>query len=191
MRQVRLGSPAGSRSPGSSASRSWPSGRRSASTPASTREAVGPEHLSPGPGAWLGTDALGRDLLARAIQGARVSLAVGGGAALGIVAIGGLLGALAGLRGGWTDRLLSGLTDAVAAVPPMVDPARRGAGARAGRLDGDRRDRADAVGRGVSRRAGRGAAPARRRSRPGRGRDGRRRGGTGSAGTCCRGCGRC
>ncbi len=82
--------------------------------------AVGPEHLSPGPGAWLGTDALGRDLLARAVQGARVSLAVGGGAALGIVAIGGLLGALAGLRGGWTDRLLSGLTDAVAAVPPIV-----------------------------------------------------------------------
>ena len=43
--------------------------------------AVGPEHLSPRPGVWLGTDALGRDLLARAIQGARVSLAVGGGAA--------------------------------------------------------------------------------------------------------------
>ncbi len=82
--------------------------------------AVGPELLSPGPGAWLGTDALGRDLLARAIQGARVSLAVGGGAALGIVALGGLLGALAGLRGGWTDRLLAGLTDAVAAVPPLV-----------------------------------------------------------------------
>ena len=82
--------------------------------------AAGPELLSPGPGAWLGTDALGRDLLARAIQGARVLLAVGGGAALGIVALGGLLGALAGLRGGWTDRLLAGLTDAVAAVPPLV-----------------------------------------------------------------------
>lgn len=82
--------------------------------------AVGPEHLSPRPGVWLGTDALGRDLLARAIQGARVSLAVGGGAALGVVALGGLLGALAGLRGGWTDRLLAGLTDAVAAVPPVV-----------------------------------------------------------------------
>ena len=56
--------------------------------------AVGPELLSPRPGAWLGTDALGRDLLARVIQGARVSLVVGGGAALGIVAIGGSLGAL-------------------------------------------------------------------------------------------------
>lgn len=83
-------------------------------------QAVAREHLSPGPGAWLGTDALGRDLLARTIQGARVSLAVGLGAALGLVAVGTALGALAGLRGRWTDRLLAGLTDAVAAVPPIV-----------------------------------------------------------------------
>lgn len=82
--------------------------------------AVGREYLSPGPGAWLGTDALGRDLLARTIQGARVSMLVGGGAALGMVVIGGILGGLAGLRGGWTDRLLAGLCDAVAAIPPIV-----------------------------------------------------------------------
>ncbi len=83
-------------------------------------QAVAREHLSPGPGAWLGTDALGRDLLARTIQGARVSLAVGVGAALGMVTVGTFLGALAGLRGGWTDRLLGSLTDAVAAIPPVV-----------------------------------------------------------------------
>ncbi len=83
-------------------------------------QAVGPEHLSPGPGAWLGTDALGRDLWARTIQGTRVSLTVGVGAALGLVAIGTLLGALAGLRGGWIDRALAGLVDAIAAVPPVV-----------------------------------------------------------------------
>lgn len=83
-------------------------------------EAVAREHLSPGPGAWLGTDALGRDLLARTIQGARVSLVVGGGAALGLVVIGGVLGGLAGLRGGWTDRSLVGLCDATAAIPPVV-----------------------------------------------------------------------
>jgi len=83
-------------------------------------QAVGPEHLSPGPGAWLGTDALGRDLLARTIQGARVSLAVGLGGAVGLVALGTALGALAGLRGRAVDRVLAGLTDAVAAVPPVV-----------------------------------------------------------------------
>lgn len=82
--------------------------------------AVGAEHMRPGAQAWLGTDALGRDLLARAIQGARVSLAVGLGAALGMVAIGAGLGGLAGMRGRWTDRVLVGVTDAFAAVPPLV-----------------------------------------------------------------------
>jgi ABC-type dipeptide/oligopeptide/nickel transport system permease subunit len=94
---------------------------------------VGPELMSPGPGAWLGTDALGRDLLARAIQGARVSLAVGGGAALGMVAIG------AGCWGRWRGCAAAGptacwgrLTDAVAAVPPLVILLGGGAAARAG-----------------------------------------------------------
>lgn len=81
---------------------------------------VGPEYMAPGPGAWLGTDALGRDLLARAIQGARVSLAVGSLAACGMVAIGAGLGALAGMRGGWTERGLVALANAFAAVPPLV-----------------------------------------------------------------------
>ena len=55
--------------------------------------AVGPELLSPRPGLWLGTDALGRDLLARVIQGARVSLVVGGvlGGVLGVDVLDGVL----------------------------------------------------------------------------------------------------
>ncbi|MBZ5710881.1 ABC transporter permease [Nannocystis pusilla] len=81
---------------------------------------VGRPYMSPGTGAWLGTDALGYDLWAQALQGARVSLVAGGGGALGAVSVGGVLGAWAGLRGGWTDRLLSGATDAFAAVPPVV-----------------------------------------------------------------------
>lgn len=81
---------------------------------------VGRPYMAPGTGAWLGTDALGYDLLAQAIQGTRVSLVAGLGGAAGAVAIGGLLGAWAGLRGGWSDRLLAGATDAFAAVPPVV-----------------------------------------------------------------------
>ncbi|MEZ4452413.1 MAG: ABC transporter permease subunit [Nannocystaceae bacterium] len=81
---------------------------------------VAAPYTPPGPDLWLGADALGRDLGARAIQGARVSLAVGVGGSILTLAIGGLLGGLAGLRGGAIDRLLVALTDAVASIPPLI-----------------------------------------------------------------------
>lgn len=81
---------------------------------------VAEPYAAPRPGLWLGADALGRDLGARALQGARVSLVVGTGGSILTLAIGGLLGGLAGLRGGLVDRLLVALTDAVAAIPPLI-----------------------------------------------------------------------
>jgi peptide/nickel transport system permease protein len=65
----------------------------------------------------LGTDHLGRDVLSRAIYGARVSLLVG----LAAVVVGGIVGAslglLAGFRGGWTDSIVMTLADAQLAFP--------------------------------------------------------------------------
>ena len=56
----------------------------------------------------LGTDQLGRDVLSRLIYGARVSMLVGI-SVVGISSISGILiGAFAGYRGGWTDRIVSG-----------------------------------------------------------------------------------
>lgn len=81
---------------------------------------VAEPYAPPGAGLWLGADALGRDLGARVLQGARVSLLVGlGGAAL-TLALGGLLGGLAGLRGGPLDRALVALADALAAIPAII-----------------------------------------------------------------------
>lgn len=84
------------------------------------RELAADPHLRPGDGHWLGTDVLGRDVGARVLQGARVSLAAGLGAAVGTVGLGATLGALAGLRGGWLDRVLVALADAVAAIPALI-----------------------------------------------------------------------
>ncbi len=68
----------------------------------------------------LGTDALGRDVLARVLVGGRVSLAVGVGVELVVAAIGGAIGLLAGYYGGALDATLMRLTDVVMAFPSLV-----------------------------------------------------------------------
>lgn len=65
----------------------------------------------------LGCDPLGQDVLARLLLGARVSLAVGLGAALLSTALGAVLGGAAGLLGGRFDRALMALVDALLAIP--------------------------------------------------------------------------
>jgi peptide/nickel transport system permease protein len=72
---------------------------------------------APSPAHWLGTDALGRDLLERILSGAAVSLGVAV-TAVGLSAlIGILVGALAGYYGSWRDRILMGLTDLFLCFP--------------------------------------------------------------------------
>lgn len=68
---------------------------------------------------WLGTDALGRDVLSRLIFGARVSLGIGLSAAALALVSGTLLGSLAGYSGGKVDAVLSRFSDAVAAFPSL------------------------------------------------------------------------
>lgn len=67
----------------------------------------------------LGTDELGRDVLARLIHGARVSLAVGVVAALLYALIGTLLGLLAGWFGGWVDAVISRLVEVMMTFPTL------------------------------------------------------------------------
>jgi peptide/nickel transport system permease protein len=68
----------------------------------------------------FGTDALGRDLLARVLRAGRVSLAVGVGVELLVVALGCAIGLVAGYAGGAWDAVLMRTTDVVMAFPSLV-----------------------------------------------------------------------
>jgi peptide/nickel transport system permease protein len=67
----------------------------------------------------FGTDDLGRDLLARAMLGGRVSMAVGVVAVLIAITLGTLIGALAGFFGGRVDITLMRVTDLFLALPVL------------------------------------------------------------------------
>jgi peptide/nickel transport system permease protein len=66
---------------------------------------------------WLGTDTARRDVLARMIHGARISLWVGVVSVSIFVSLGTLLGLLAGFFGGWMDAIVSRLIETVMSVP--------------------------------------------------------------------------
>lgn len=77
--------------------------------------------LRPGAeGHWLGTDALGRDVLSRVIVGARVSLLIGVLAMAVSAIVGVTLGLLAGIEDRFLGRALMALTDMQLAVPFLV-----------------------------------------------------------------------
>ncbi len=68
----------------------------------------------------LGTDALGRDVLAGIAHGARVSLAIGASAALLSLLIGIVVGGCGGYFGGWTDKMLVRLTELFQTMPAFL-----------------------------------------------------------------------
>ena len=75
---------------------------------------------APGMQHWLGTDSFGRDVWARIIHGARISLAVG----IGSTALGGFFGVIIGLASGylsgWVDLVFQRVTDILQALPLLV-----------------------------------------------------------------------
>lgn len=68
----------------------------------------------------LGTDRLGRDLLARTVDGAQVSLTVALVAQLVVVGIGVPVGLMAGWRGGKTETALMRFTDIIGTFPDLL-----------------------------------------------------------------------
>lgn len=75
---------------------------------------------APGSSFWFGTDELGRDLFARVVYGAQISLGAAAFAVLLSFAIGTFLGVIAGVSRGWIDALIMRIFDAVLAIPGLL-----------------------------------------------------------------------
>lgn len=69
---------------------------------------------------WFGTDETGRDIFARVIYGARVTLGVVAASLALSALIGGLFGLISGYLGRWLDMVAGRLIDVVLSFPPII-----------------------------------------------------------------------
>ena len=82
---------------------------------------VGERFMPPSATHWFGTDELGRDLFSRVVQGTAITVGVSVAALLSSLAVGVLLGALAGFfYSRWPDRLFSWVADFLTSVPFLI-----------------------------------------------------------------------
>jgi ABC-type dipeptide/oligopeptide/nickel transport system permease subunit len=68
----------------------------------------------------FGTDSAGRDLMARTMFGARVSIIIGIAAALIVLVIGSIYGSISGLAGGTTDFIMMRLVELIYSIPEVL-----------------------------------------------------------------------
>jgi peptide/nickel transport system permease protein len=74
----------------------------------------------PSAASWLGSDYLGRDLLSRLIGGTQLTLAMAFAATLVAHLLGGTLGLLAAINGGFLDAVLSRVVDVILSLPKII-----------------------------------------------------------------------
>lgn len=68
----------------------------------------------------FGTDNFGRDIFARVIYGARISLVIGLGSMVISVVLGMFLGAVSGYYGGWLDQVIMRIMDIFLSIPQLI-----------------------------------------------------------------------
>jgi peptide/nickel transport system permease protein len=83
-------------------------------------EGAGRYRVSPNADFWFGSDQLGKDVFARCVYGAKLSLTLATVSIVVGLLIGGTLGMIAGYFKGWIDRALSILIDSLLAFPALV-----------------------------------------------------------------------
>ena len=76
--------------------------------------------LPPSAAHWMGTDELGRDIFSRVVWGARITLLIVALVAVISAPLGLVIGAVSGYFGGWTDKLLMGVTDVFLSMPKLI-----------------------------------------------------------------------
>jgi peptide/nickel transport system permease protein len=76
--------------------------------------------FGPGSDFWFGSDRNGRDIFARCVYGARISLIIGVASIVVGAVVGSALGMLAGYRRGWVDRVISIFVDSLLAIPGLI-----------------------------------------------------------------------
>ena len=89
-------------------------------TPPWQTQDLAARYLAPCAAHWLGTDGLGRDVLLRLVQGARIAFQVGVVSSLIAIPIGVLLGCLGGYFGGKTDDFVVWISTTFASIPGLL-----------------------------------------------------------------------
>jgi ABC-type dipeptide/oligopeptide/nickel transport system permease subunit len=89
-------------------------------TPHDPLDLVHEPFIAPQPGAWLGADELGRDVLSRIIYGARVSMYVGLLSVIIGISLGTIIGILSAYVGGVLDLAIQRIVDALMAFPAII-----------------------------------------------------------------------